>query len=42
MSMMARSVLRWQGQPSNAPSSPWRECHDTLLYAHPEWEEGYL
>jgi hypothetical protein len=40
--MMARSVLRWQGQPSNAPSSPWRECHDTLLYAHPEWEEGYL
>jgi hypothetical protein len=20
----------------------WRECHDTLLYTHPEWEEGYL
>jgi hypothetical protein len=28
--------------PESLTQQLWRECHDTLLYTHPEWEEGYL
>ena len=28
--------------PESLTQRLWRECHETLLYTHPEWQEGYL
>jgi hypothetical protein len=28
--------------PESLTQQLWRECHGTLLYTHPEWEESYL